>query len=73
MGISGSNTHRQVNKDASESKNSHYTSPENNNTCLYHTEVSTLNITKLHHPKNEHLNANVKNCQYVFPKFFSLY
>jgi len=53
--------------------NSHYTSHQSNSHCLYNTEVSTCNISKLHHPKNEHLNANVKNCQYVFPNFFSFY
>jgi hypothetical protein len=32
-----------------------------------------LNISKIYHPKNEHLNANVKNCQYMSPKFIFLY
>jgi len=43
-------------------------SPQSTNHCLYHTEVSMHNIRKMYHPKNEHLNANVKTFQYMSSK-----
>ena len=32
-----------------------------------------FNISKIYHSKNEHLNANVKTCQYMSYKFILLY
>ena len=53
--------------------NSHYTSQQSNSHSLYGKEVSMCNISKMYHPKNDHLHANVKNCLYIFPIFFSFF
>jgi hypothetical protein len=44
-------------------------SPQSNNQCLYHTEVSMHNTSKIYHPKIEHLNANDKIVN-ISPNFF---
>jgi len=31
------------------------------------------NISKMYHPKNEHINTNVKTFQYTSPKLIFLY
>ena len=48
-------------------------SPQSTNHSLYRTEVSMHNISKMYHPKNEHLNATIKTFQYMSAKFIFLY